>query len=84
MAWAGYSVGYFTISTTTEENFVQPKEFGLSGEEVQSLTVLRKLRNKIAHSADRSLTWDDAIRFRRAAERLLAKMKANWEELRKK
>ncbi len=60
------------------------EEFGLSGEEIESLTVLRKLRNKIAHSADRSLTWDDAARFKRAAERLLAKMKANWEELRKK
>jgi hypothetical protein len=60
------------------------KEFGLSDEEIESLRVLRKLRNKIAHSADRSLTWDDAARFKRAAERLLIKMKASWEELRKK
>jgi len=31
--------------------------------EAESLSVLRKLRNKIAHSSDQSLSWDDAERF---------------------
>lgn len=60
------------------------KEFGLSDEEIESIMVLRRLRNKIAHSADGSLTWDDADRFRHAVDRLLAKMKLKWNELRKK
>jgi hypothetical protein len=60
------------------------KEFGLSDQEIESLLVLRKLRNKIAHSADRSLTWHDAARFKESSLGLLDKMKKNWEELRKK
>jgi hypothetical protein len=60
------------------------KRLGLDEHEIVSLTVLRRLRNKVAHSADQSLTWDDAERFRRSVERLLMRMKANWEEMRKK
>ena len=60
------------------------KEFGLNNQEIASLTVLRQLRNKIAHSSDRSLSWEDAARFKESSERLLAKMKKNWDELRKK
>jgi hypothetical protein len=60
------------------------REFGLTDEEVQSLMVLRDLRNKIAHSAERSLSWEHAARFKRSAEGLLSKMRAHWEELRKK
>jgi hypothetical protein len=59
------------------------REFGLSEDEVQSLMVLRNLRNSIAHSASTSITWDDAIRFKQATERLLARMRKNWEERRK-
>jgi hypothetical protein len=57
---------------------------GLSEAEIDSLTVLRKLRNSVAHSSDRSLSWDDAARFKKSSESLLATMKKNWEELRKK
>jgi hypothetical protein len=60
------------------------KELGLSDQEIESLSVLRKLRNSIAHSADRSLTWEDAARFKESSQRLLDKMKKNWDELRKK
>jgi len=60
------------------------RELGLSDDEVESLMTLRKLRNSIAHSADRSLTWDDALRFKKATERLLARMKKHWEELLKR
>jgi len=60
------------------------EELGLSGQEIASLAVLRKLRNKIAHSADRSLSWEDAARFKESSQRLLDKMKRNWDELRKK
>ncbi|MGJ5069839.1 hypothetical protein [Bradyrhizobium oligotrophicum] len=60
------------------------EELGLSGHEIESLSVLRKLRNRIAHSADRSLAWEDATRFKESSHRLLDKMKKNWDELRKK
>jgi len=59
------------------------RELGLPDEEVESLVVLRDLRNTIAHSTKRSLTWDDAARFKRSAEQLLSKMKVHWEQLRK-
>jgi hypothetical protein len=59
-------------------------EFGLSDDEIESLMVLRKLRNTIAHSSDRTLSWEDAIRFRESTERLMVKMRATWEKLRKK
>jgi hypothetical protein len=55
-------------------------ELGLTEDEVESLVVLRELRNKLAHSAGISITWDDAIRFKEAADRLLRKMKKYWEE----
>jgi hypothetical protein len=54
------------------------RELGLSDDEVESLLTLRKLRNNIAHSAERSINWEDALRFREAALRLLGKMKRDW------
>jgi hypothetical protein len=59
------------------------RELGLSEAEVQSLAVLRKLRNSIAHSASTAITWDDAIRFKEATDRLLHRMRKHWEKLRK-
>jgi hypothetical protein len=60
------------------------RELGLASHEIISLEVLRKLRNRIAHTADRSLSWEDAARFKQSSDRLLSKAKKNWEELRKK
>jgi hypothetical protein len=59
------------------------RELGLTEQEIQSLVVLRDLPNKIAHSAQASITWDDAMRFMGATERLLAAMKKHWKERRK-
>jgi hypothetical protein len=54
------------------------RELGLNDDEVESLVTLRELRNNIAHSAGTSISWEDALRFREAALRLLGKMKRNW------
>ena len=51
------------------------RRLGLSEDEIESLRTLRDLRNKVAHSAETSLTWDDATRFKEATERLLGRMK---------
>ncbi|MGC2224043.1 MAG: hypothetical protein WA624_17685 [Methylocella sp.] len=59
------------------------RELGLTDDEVESLMTLRKLRNAVAHSAGTALTWDEAMRFKQATERLLARMKTNWDERRK-
>jgi hypothetical protein len=60
------------------------EELGLTKEEIESLMVLRRLRNKVAHSASRSLTWDDAERFKRASDLLLLKMKLKVAVLKRK
>jgi hypothetical protein len=62
----------------------QAEMLGLTNHEIVSLTVLRRLRNKVAHSGDQSLTWEDATRFKRSIGRLVAQMRSNWERLRKK
>jgi len=59
------------------------RELGLSDDEVVSLLTLRKLRNNVAHSTGTQVTWEDAMRFKQATERLLATMKKNWEQRRK-
>jgi hypothetical protein len=59
------------------------RELGLSDDDVESLMTLRRLRNKVAHSTETLLTWDDAERFREATVRLLAQMKTHWDERRK-
>jgi len=57
---------------------------GLTSDEKESLATLLNLRNKVAHAhAETSLTWDDALRFMEATQRLEARMKVKWEELRK-
>jgi hypothetical protein len=56
---------------------------GLTDDEVESLMTLRKLRNNVAHSTETLVTWDDAMRFKQATERLLAIMRKNWEQQRK-
>jgi hypothetical protein len=59
------------------------RELGLTEDEVQSLMTLRKLRNSVAHSTETLVTWEDAMRFKEATERLLARMRKNWEQRRK-
>jgi hypothetical protein len=58
------------------------REFGLDDDEIQSLETLRDLRNRVAHSTESILTWDDAMRFKEATERLVARMKIKWEQIR--
>jgi hypothetical protein len=58
------------------------REFGLTEDEIKSLRTLHELRNKVAHCAESILTWDDAIRFKGATERLVARMKIKWEQIR--
>jgi hypothetical protein len=50
-------------------------ELGLSAEEVDSLLVLRDLRNKVAHTSGAQISWEDAKRFQTAAARLLGRLK---------
>lgn len=59
------------------------RKLGLTDDEVESLMTLRKLRNNVAHSTETLVTWDDAMRFKQATERLLAIMRKNWEQQRK-
>jgi hypothetical protein len=49
-------------------------ELGLSPNEIESLLVLRKLRDDVAHSSDAPITWSDANRFKEAIDRLLSRM----------
>jgi hypothetical protein len=60
------------------------REFGLTEDDIKSLGKLHELRNKVAHSTESILTWDDAMRFKEATERLVARMKVKWEEIRPK
>jgi hypothetical protein len=50
------------------------EELGLSADDVASLLLMRKLRNDLAHSAGAQITWDDALRFQKAARRMLRKL----------
>lgn len=59
------------------------RRLGLSDDEIESLLTLRSLRNKVAHSAEAQISWEDAMRFKEATERLLAAMRKNWEVLRR-
>jgi len=59
------------------------RKLGLTDDEVESLMTLRRLRNSVAHSAETLITWDEAQRFKEAAERLLHRMRKHWEEIRK-
>jgi hypothetical protein len=58
------------------------REFGLDDDEIQSLETLRDLRNRVAHTTESILTWDDAMRFKEATERLVARMKVKWKQIR--
>jgi hypothetical protein len=72
-----------TLSTPSIKIDQAALELGLTDDEVASLLTLRRLRNGVAHSAETSITWDDAYRFMEATDRLLARMKKNWDERRK-
>lgn len=50
------------------------RELGFSDDEVDSLLVLRRLRNAVAHSVDVQLSWDDATRFKQSVDRLLTRL----------
>lgn len=65
-------VGNITIPPLKIEEAA--KQLGLSDDEIESLRVLRRLRNEVAHSANSALTWSDATRFRQATDKLLAKL----------
>ena len=71
------------ISVSRRAFYKAAKEFGLTPDELQSLKTLHNLRDKVAHSTESTLDWDDAVRFQAATERLLIRMKVKWDELRK-
>jgi hypothetical protein len=50
------------------------RDLGLSEDEIQSLRVMRRLRNEVAHSDSSHLTWEEALRFKNATKRFTARL----------
>jgi hypothetical protein len=50
------------------------RELGLGDDDIQSLRLLRKLRNEVAHAVDTQLSWEDVSRFREAIARLASRL----------
>jgi hypothetical protein len=50
------------------------RRLGLRQDEIDSLILMRRLRNKVARTPDAQLSWEDAERFKDAAVRLLARL----------
>lgn len=60
----------FSLWRTVARSRVMPCAGGVKNE-MNSLLVLRNLRNQIAHTRGNQISWEDAMRFQIAADRII-------------